>query len=68
MKRISILLLSLLALSMTACSFGGDGNDDTTQGTFVNPHYETEAEVCRVHDLVEAVARICPRAKASNMS
>lgn len=59
MKRISIILLSLLALSMTACSFGGDGNDDTTQGTFVNPHYETEAEVCRVHDLVDGICQIC---------
>ena len=49
MKRIYVFLLSLFVLSMSACSFGNDEGNDTEKGTFANPHYETEADVCRVH-------------------
>ena len=59
MKRIYVFLLSLFVLSMSACSFGNDEGNDTEKGTFVNPHYETEAEVCLVHDLVDGLCKNC---------
>ncbi len=59
MKRKYVFLTALLALSMSACSFGGSEGQDTEKGTFVNPHYETEAEVCLVHDLVDGLCRNC---------
>lgn len=59
MKRIYILLLFLLALFMTACSFGGEKDADIKREPFVNPHYETDVEVCRVHDLVDGLCRSC---------
>lgn len=59
MKRIYILSIFLFALFLTACSFGGDKSADTKREPFVNPHYETDAEVCRVHDLVDGLCQSC---------
>ena len=59
MKRIYILPIFLFALFLTACSFGGDKSADTKRELFVNPHYETDAEVCRVHDLVDGLCQSC---------